>query len=213
MNGHARAGVAQQPPPTSLVGFPTLLPPRRRLWRAGRSIHANPWWFDGSGGGRFNPVDTHLGSCYMGMDRLAGLMEVLGPEMVGGAVHIDDLAARSVFFLDPTHLPVPLADLAHRRAAGHGVTNELSTTPYDLPQQWAAALAGPGFQGVRYRTRFDTGAGGVAVFGSPGLNPFHWPVPPTPTPAAALRARLTTTCGITVIETPSLNALPSAPPP
>ncbi len=156
MSRPARDRAAQQPPPTSLAGFPTLVRPRRRLWRAGRSVHANPWWFDGSGAGRFDPIGTGQASCYLGTDRLAGLLEVLGPEMSGGAVHVDDLTARSVYPLDPAQLPTPIANLAHRRAAGYGVTNELSTmTPYRCPQQWATALLEAGFRGLRYRTRFD----------------------------------------------------------
>ncbi len=134
MSRPARDRAAQQPPPTTLAGFPTVVRPRRRLWRAGRSAHANPWWFDGSGAGRFDPIGSGQGSCYLGTDRLAGLLEVLGPEMSGGAVHVDDLTARSVYPLDPAQLPTPIANLAHRRAAGYGVTNELSTmTPLSPP--------------------------------------------------------------------------------
>lgn len=216
MSPPARDRATQQPPPARLTGFPTLVRPRRRLWRAGRSVHANPWWFDGSGAGRFDPVGTGQGSCYLGTDRLAGLLEVLGPEMSGGAVHVDDLTARSVYPLDPAHLPAPIADLAHRRAAGYGVTNELSTmTPYRCPQLWATALLETGFRGLRYRTRFDPGPGarGLAVFGPTGLNPFTWPVPPIPTPAMALRRQLTIHCAITIIDTPPLSALPAGPPP
>jgi len=91
----ARDRAAQQPPPTTLAGFPTLVRPRRRLWRAGRSVHANPWWFDGSGAGRFDPIGTGQASCYLGTDRIAGLLKVLDPEMSGGAVHVDDLTAPS----------------------------------------------------------------------------------------------------------------------
>ncbi len=214
MSRPARDRATQQAPPTSLAGFPMLTRPRRRLWRAGRSAHANPWWFDGAGAGRFDPTGT--GSCYLGTDRLAGLLEVLGLEMSGGTVHIDDLTTRSVYPLDPTHLPTPIANLAHRRATGYGVTNELSTmTPYHLPQQWATALLEAGFHGLRYRTRFDPGpaARGLAIFGPTGLNPWQWPIPETPTPAVALRRQLSLTCGITTIDTPPLSALPAAPPP
>jgi len=97
----ARGRATQQPPPTTLTGFPTLVRPRRRLRRAGRSAHTNPCWLDGSGAGRFYPIDTGQASCYPGTDRLAGLLEVLGPEMSGGAVHVDDLTTRSVYPLDP----------------------------------------------------------------------------------------------------------------
>ncbi len=118
MSRPARDRAAQQPPPTTLAGFPSLVRPRRRLWRAGRSVHANPWWFDGSGAARFDPIGTGRASCYLGTDRLAGLLEVLGPEMAGGAVHVDDLTARSMYPLDPAQLPTPIANLAHRRATG-----------------------------------------------------------------------------------------------
>ena len=216
MSRPARDRAAQQPPPTSLAGFPSLVRPRRRLWRAGRSVQANPWWFDGSGAGRFDPIGTGQASCYLGTDRLAGLLEVLGPEMSGGAVHVDDLTARSVYPLDPAQLPTPIANLAHRRATGYGVTNELSTmTPYRCPQQWATALLEAGFWGLRYRTRFDPGpsARGLAVFGPAGLNPWTWPVPQTPTPAVTLRRQLELNCGITIIDTPPPSALPAAPAP
>ena len=75
MSRPARDRATQQPPPTSLSGFPTLVRRRRRLWRAGRSAHANPWWFDGSGAGRFDPIGTGQGTCYPGTDRLAGLLK------------------------------------------------------------------------------------------------------------------------------------------
>ncbi len=64
------------------------------------------------------------------------------------------------------------ADLLSRRAIGFGVTNELSTmVPYDTPRRWSAALRGSGFDGISYRTRFDTGptSRGRALFGPAGL--------------------------------------------
>ncbi len=113
-------------------------------------------------------------------------------------------------------MPTPIANLAHRRAAGYGVTNELSTmTPYRCPQQWATALLEAGFWGLRYRSRFDPGpsARGLAVFGPTGLNPWRWPIPDATTPAVTLRRQLTLNCGITIIETPPLSTLPAAPAP
>ncbi len=215
MSRPARDRATQQPPATSLAGFPTLVRPRRRRWRAGRSAHTNPWWFDGAGAGRFDPIGTGQASCYPGTDRLAGLLEVLGPEMAGGAVHVDDLTTRSVYPLDPAHLPHPDRQSRARRAAGYGVTNELSTmTPYHRPQQWTTAPLGAGSRGLRYHTRFDPGpsARGLAVFGPTGLNPWRWPIPDTTTPAVTLRRQLKLGCSIT-IDTPPLSALPAAPPP
>ena len=60
------------------------------------------------------------------------------------------------------HLGLPrqcsAADTTVRAARGFGVTAELaSITPYDLPQQWAAAFAAAGHEGVRYRVRHDPG--------------------------------------------------------
>ncbi len=113
-------------------------------------------------------------------------------------------------------MPTPIANLAHRRATGYGVTNELSTmTPYRCPQQWTTALLEAGCWGLRYRTRFDPGpsARGLAVFEPTGLNPWTWPVLQTPTPAVTLRRQLTLNCGITIIDTPPLSTLPAAPAP
>jgi hypothetical protein len=77
-----------------------------------------------------------------------------------------------------------------------------------------AAMERAGFSGIGYRTHFDTGPGarGIAIFGPTGLNPFRWPSTDI-VPATVLRARLTTACAITIIDTPSLASLPAAPPP
>jgi hypothetical protein len=184
------------------------------LWRAGRTAYANPWWFDDSPLGRFNPTGSGQGTCYLGFDELAGLLEVLGTEMAGGTVHFDELAIRSVFALDGS-IPQPIADLASRRAAGFGVSNALSSmTPYDVPQEWARAFVKFKFQGIRYRTRFDTGPRprGVAVFGKPGSNTRRWRVA-RQVPAAQFEEALLHRCNIKVMRTPDLSALPSAPDP
>jgi hypothetical protein len=51
----------------------------------------------------------------------------------------------------------PLADFSDAGAIALGVTNELSTMyPYDIPQEWARALSLSGFEGITYRSRFDS---------------------------------------------------------
>jgi hypothetical protein len=50
---------------------------------------------------------------------------------------------------------------------------ELSTmVQYDIPQAWAAAFDSEGFDGIDYRTRFNTGAAttGVALFDDGGAH-------------------------------------------
>jgi hypothetical protein len=71
-----------------------------------------------------------------------------------------------------------LANLAHRRAIAYKITNELSTmSNYEIPRKYAAHFdqirdkhGRRRFDGIRYRTRFDTGstARGVAFFDDHG---------------------------------------------
>jgi hypothetical protein len=107
---------------------------------------------------------------------MSAVLEKLGEKMVEADVGTDFFA-----MLRLSRLCVPddadLADLSDGRAAGFGVTNELSTmTPYDLPRRWASRFAASGFSGIRYHTRFNPKAegAGVALFGDAGEQ--NWPV-------------------------------------
>jgi hypothetical protein len=138
--------------------------------------------------------------------------------MKRGAVHVSELERRSVVSLERVHLQdAALADLASRRAIGFDVTNALAdTAPYDVSQQWASRFVSERLDGVRYRTRFDTGqrAGGIAVFGAPGANPFGWPPPADTVPAVKFRRALERRCSLHVMEEyPTITSLPSAPSP
>jgi hypothetical protein len=58
-------------------------------------------------------------------------------------------------------------------AIAFGVTNELSTMyPYGISQQWASALSAAGFEGIKYRSRFDTRDHilGLAIFDKAGAH-------------------------------------------
>jgi RES domain len=196
-----------------LAGFPMSRGPRRKLWRAGKNEFADPWWWCANGDCRFDLDISGQGTLYLGVGQLAGLMEVLGPEITDGEVSEEDLRTRSVFGLDPKLTGTyRIANLVDRRAAGLGVTNELSDmTPYTIPQQWASALYRAGFRGIRYRTRFDTGpdVAGLALFGRAGSNPQRWPVSGRRS-AWSLRAQLLAKCRIQTIPTPSIRDLPPA---
>jgi len=189
---------------------------RGKPWRAGKNVFSNPWWWCPNQDCRFDLGISRVGTLYLGIGQLAGLIEVLGPEIAGGSVHEEDLRSRSVFGLDPMlTTPYRVANLVDRRAAGFGVTNELSMmTPYDLPQQWASALFRAGLQGIQYRCRFDPGpiAAGLALFDRSGQNSKNWPTSGKRS-AWSLRKRLFTEYGVRTIQTPSIRDLPAARPP
>ncbi|CAN5294796.1 hypothetical protein BH20ACT8_BH20ACT8_06380 [soil metagenome] len=158
-----------------------------------------------------------MGTCYLAADPLSALLEVLAGAAETTAAFLD---ARQVHRID--ELRARLADATHRAATGFGVTRELSSiTPYDLPQQWAAALRDAGFDGVRYMLRFDPSPCGlavavfgraVAVFGRAGEDRTRPPGAATPV-GEGLRVRLRDECGVRVIPIPNATQLRVAEPP
>lgn len=192
--------------PRALAGFP-----RRRLdagtalWRVGRKGRG-PWWFGSSLAGRFD-LPAPRGTCYLALDPLAAVLEVIGPGRTGGAVSEAFLEERRI-----RELPLPrtasLADLAARAAARFGVTLEVGTAvPYDRPQAWAARLDQAGAGGVVYLVRHDpSGAEGVALFGGAGERR-GWRRGRERRIAGALVRRLERECGIAVLPIPRLAQL------
>jgi RES domain len=165
----------QGPPPESLEGFPPAIFDGVGF----RAARQDPWWFCTCGQCRFDlgPEDpSGLGTLYAGTDPVSGVLEVIGPEFAGRPVARRFVAERTVWALAYDR-PLQLADLVHRRAAGFGVTNELSTmVPYRVPQAWAKALADAGWDGISYRTRFNTSpqVTGMAWFDGAGAHG-DWP--------------------------------------
>lgn len=145
------------------------------LWRAARRGR-RAWWFCNCGDCRFD-LAAPRGTCYVGTDRLCGLLETIGPEWVKGAPLTPEFLRRRTLRAAAL-VTLPLANLTSRRALGFRVTNELSDmTPYDIPRAFAGVLDDARrsgkrrYGGIRYRTRFDTGprGRGVAMFGDAGL--------------------------------------------
>jgi hypothetical protein len=162
-----RSTLAEPPDPEALAAFP--------VWHvhAGTTFHRvthgehGPWWFASDGAGRFDLAPPR-GTCYLADDPVLALLEVFG-DLRPGIVSAELLATRRLWTLA---LPAQCdaADTTVRAARGFGVTAELATTtPYDLPQRWAAALAAAGHDGIRYRARHDPGGGrALALFGAAG---------------------------------------------
>jgi hypothetical protein len=143
----------------------------------------------------------------MGTDELSGVIESIGIEIESGVVSSEYLDARRLFTIRLSS-PMRVADLVSRAAIGRGVTNELSTmVPYEIPQAWAEKFDNVGLEGIRYRTRFDTGAApkGLAQFGPKGTG--------TTAPGrgrridASLRQSLEVQCGVKVLPAPSFGEL------
>jgi len=203
----SRERVLQAGPAAALDGFPVL----RRAGAFFRAARHAPWWFCRCGGCRFDledPVEPLMGTLYAGTDEVSGVMETIGPELVGGTISRRFLADRTVWMLSYDR-PLHVAELASPAAVGLGVTNELaSMTPYAIPQAWASALHQAGWDGISYRTRFNTGsvATGLALFDLAGSHP-DWPAEAigsadAPVIVSSLAAR-----GIAVDDPPPLAAL------
>jgi hypothetical protein len=121
-----------------------------RVVRRGRC----PWWFGSSMLGRFD-LPAPGGTCYLAGDPIAALLEVVGADRAGGVVAAEFFVERRL-----CELQVPrdytMADLTSRRAAGFGITLEVSTmVPYELPQMWAAKLRAARFEGIVHWLRHD----------------------------------------------------------
>jgi hypothetical protein len=214
MSRRAQLPSLDRPPadPRRLLDFPRVdVGPDEDLWRVTRRSR-NPWWFGSSMTGRFD-LPKPDGTCYLATDVLSALLEVVGPDRLGGAVSADFFASRALHRLQ---LPAErsLADLTTRRAAGFGVTLEVhSMVPYDLPQAWASALWQAGAEGLRYWVRHDPAAGGgVALFGSGGEQK-AWRRGRELPIGGQLTRQLERECGIAVVEIPRRSEVELVEPP
>ena len=156
----SRQRLSLRQPGPDLRRFPRrTLGPQTELYRVVRKdLGPCPWWFNSSGTGRFDLTEPD-GTCYLATDEVMAILEVAGPDRSAGMIAAELLAGRRLH-----KLRVPekhsLADLTHRRAAGFGVTLEISNTPrYGLTRAWAKALSQGAHQGLFYFARHDPGAG------------------------------------------------------
>jgi hypothetical protein len=156
--------------------------------------------------GRFDLPEPH-GTCYLAVDPLAALLELLGPERTGGVVSSALLVERRVReLLIPDEIAV--ADTTSRRASGFGITAEIGTiVPYERPQAWAHRLHQADFQGIVYWLRHDPArAEGIALFGPHGERK-SWKRGRERTISRGLIERLRVECGIEVEPVPHSRQL------
>ncbi len=175
----------------------SLLPRRTRaagtkLYRIHRREH-EPWFFDGSGSGRFDPTGTpYRGACYWAERQLGAWVEVFRTRMLLSEGELD---ARVISELTLAS-DLVVCDLADRRALRAGVTAALTAGgDYTDAQDSADALQASSVA-VRWRLRHDLAQRliGIAWFGPAGPASGATPagLPPTVTsdmsPQLAARA-------------------------
>jgi len=163
-----------EPPedPSGLLGFPC------RVYGDGFQVYRvhraefGPWYFSNSGAGRFDLTGTTRGTCYVAVNPVTAVLEVL--ETDGGVVCEEFFADRRIREL---HLPrsVNAADTRHRRSARFHLTREIGAeVPYDRAQRWALAFdasrRATGIGGISYWPRHDLSphAEAIALFGKAG---------------------------------------------
>lgn len=147
--------------------------PLHRLHRSGRE----PWWFSEDGSGRFDPVGTGSGACYLAEQPLGAWVEVFRKRML---IAEPEIRTRSLLSVRMER-DLRLADLTSRRALGFGVTAALGADErYEPSHAFAVAAFRAGFDGVRYLVRHDPSQRlyGLALFGTAGAtaaNDPRWP--------------------------------------
>lgn len=157
--------------------------------------------------GRFD-LPPPRGTCYLALDAVGALLELVGPQASDGAVSETFLANRRLRRVALPRLH-RLADLTARRASGRGVTAEIHTiVPYALPQAWAKTLARGGADGVRYQLRHDPSFKGVGVglFGKVGERR-SWKPGRELSIDDTFRSKLYAACGLRVLPIPRIDQL------
>jgi RES domain len=161
----------------NLRGFP------RRTLRGDRAIHRihkalhSPWWFSDDGSGRFDPVGTRRGACYLAESSIGAWIEVFRKRML---LAEEEVTGRALFTVQLGR-DLRLADVTSRRALEYGVTASVGAgESYGVSHRFAADALAAGFDGVRYLVRHDPAQKlyGFALFGPAGaLDPHDSPWP------------------------------------
>jgi RES domain-containing protein len=189
---------------TDLRRFP------RRTLRGNRTLHRmhrahhRPWWFSSDGSGRFDPVGTGLGACYLAEEPLGAWVESYRKAMKISEADIADRRLVAVAL----GRDLRLADVTSRRALAFGVTAAVGAgEDYRPSQQFARDAISAGFGGVRYHFSHDPAQGlhGVALFapaGEPAPADPDWPVALGTVASAHLIAEAARRFGYAVLPIP-----------
>lgn len=155
-----------------LKGFP------RSTLRADQTVHRihqaayGPWWFS-NGSGRFDPVGTGRGECYLSSAPLGAWVEVFRDQTTWAESDVQRRRLLSV----KLGRKLALADVTASRALEFGVTAQLGAgSDTDASREFAAEASEAGYDGVRYWLRHDPRqkSYGYAIFDTAGEST-AWP--------------------------------------
>jgi hypothetical protein len=141
------------------------------------------------GDGRFDPVGTGTGVCYLAEAPLGAWVEVFRKHQVLPEVEIVERSLLTVAL----KRDLRLADITARRALSFGVTSSLGANEhYEESQTFAVQALENGFDGVRYFVRHDPAQKlyGLALFaqaGIPAPGNRQWPADSGAIPNALVR--------------------------
>lgn len=145
------------------------LPVGTELYRIHRTTR-DPWFFDASGAGRFDPVAAPgRGASYWTLDPLGAWIEVFRDSM---SIDEKDITDRHLSIATLTQ-PLRVADLAVRRALKSGVTAAMTSgADYAGAQQLSSEIQ-PTERAIRWRLRHDLRGKslGLVLFGPAGSVP------------------------------------------
>lgn len=145
------------------------LTPGTTLQRIHRATN-DPWYFDSSDRGRFNPVGrSGWGACYWAESQLGAFVEVFRTRLRLVESDISDRVLTTLTVADS----MEVADLTTRMGLAAGVAADLvHGADYGPAQHLASQIVGR-HGGVQWRVRHDLEQAlvGVALFGRPGHVP------------------------------------------
>jgi hypothetical protein len=173
----------------TLRGFPrSTLREDRVIYRIHKSARA-PWWFSANGDGRFDPIDTGFGACYLADAPLGAWVEVFRKRLL---LAEPDVAARSLQAV-ALGRSLRLADVTSRRALEFGITASVGANErYEESQSLATQALNAGYGGIRYFVSHDPAQTlrGIALFaaaGQPDEEDPLWPSETGPIPPSLVR--------------------------
>lgn len=176
------------------------LPVGTALYRIHRATRA-PWFFDGSGAGRFDPVGAPgRGTSYWALSPLGAWVEVFRSRTL---LTEEDISDRRLTVATLTG-PLVVADLAVARALKSGVTAATTSAgDYSASQELARAVQGAE-RAIRWRLRHDLRGKsfGLALFGSFGDAPTGIETSEAEAVPASLVERAGSVFGYEILPTP-----------